>query len=71
MLLDPLVEFAFDLQVFNHGLDDQIVILQLSKIIFEVSDSNQRSEVGREECRRLGFPGCFQPGASNAVAHFF
>ena len=38
MLLDTFVEFAFDFQVFDHSLDDQIVILQLSEIIFEVQE---------------------------------
>ena len=41
MLLDLLVKAPFDLQIFDHGFDNQITVFQLCEVIFEISHSNQ------------------------------
>ena len=53
LLLDLLVQAAFDFEVLDDCFDDQIAIFQLRQVVFKVSYADERSEIGSEEGRRL------------------
>src|SRR6185436_13301416 len=68
MLLDFLVQSAFDIEVLDHGLNNEVTVFQLRQIVFKVSERDEGSEIGSEEGGRFGFLSRLISGASNLVA---
>ena len=55
MLLDFLVKAAFDVQVLDDCLDNQVALFQFRQVVFEVSNCDQRSQLRNEKRRRPRF----------------
>src|SRR6185436_2996806 len=68
MLLDFLVQSAFDVEVLDHGLDNEVTVFQLRQIVFKISERDEGSEIGSEKGGRFGFLCRFISGARNLVA---
>src|SRR2546427_12723042 len=67
MLFDFFIKASLDLRILDDSFNDQIAVLQLRQIVFEVSHSDERSKIGSEEGRGFGFLGGFEPRASDLV----
>src|ERR1043165_5275193 len=68
MLLDPLVESALDVEVFNHRFDYQIAVFQFRQVVFEIPDGNEGSAITGEESVGFSFLCSFETGPRDCIA---
>ena len=68
MLFNFFIKAALDFEILDDRFDDQIKVFQLQQIVFEVSQSDERSKIGSEEGCGFGFLCSLKPGASDLVS---
>ena len=71
MLIDAFIKLAFDFQVLDYRFNYQVAGFELSEIVFEVANADERCRGGCKEGRRLRFLRRVKSRARNSSAHLF
>jgi hypothetical protein len=66
--LDAGEEVLLDLEVLDHGLDDEVALRELREVVVEVADAHQRRAAGVEERRGRVLRALSSPPCGEAVA---